>query len=188
MKKCKALFTDSFRELKDVRNMVTAAMLLAVAIVLGFYRLQLTESIRIGFDFLAKETAAMLLGPAVGCVVAGLADIISFFLKPVGAFFPGLTISAMLASVIYGLILYKKPLSLKRVTAANTLVTVFINLLLNTYWMSVLYGNAYMALFPARAVKQMIMLPIEILLFYTVSKMFSRINLFALMKGEAGRL
>ncbi len=188
MKKCKTLFVDSFRELKDVRNMAVAAMLLAIAIVLGFYRLQLTESIRIGFDFLAKETAAMLLGPSIGCVVAGLADIISFFLKPMGAFFPGLTISAMLASVIYGIVLYKKSLSLKRVIVANSLVTVFINLLLNTYWMSVLYGNAYMALFPARAVKQMIMLPIEILLFYTVSKVFNRVNLFALVKGEIGRL
>ncbi len=187
MKKCKTLFTDSFRELKDVRNMAAAAMLLAIAIVLGFYRLQLTESIRIGFDFLAKETAAMLLGPSIGCVVAGLADIISFFIKPVGAFFPGLTISAMLASVIYGIVLYKKPLSLKRVIVANSVVTVCINLFLNTYWMSVLYGNAYMALFPARAVKQMIMLPIEIVLFYTVAKAFQRIHLFELVKGQTER-
>lgn len=187
MKKIQTLFEDSFRELRDVRKMAAAAMLLAITIVLGFYRLQLTESIRIGFDFLSKETAAMLLGPSVGCVVAGLSDIISYFIKPVGAFFPGLTISAMLASVIYGIVLYKKPLSLKRVIAANTLVTVFINLLLNTYWMSILYGNAYMALFPARAVKQMVMLPIEIVLFYTAARMFCRANLFDLVKGQVKR-
>lgn len=184
MKRIQTLFEDSFRELRDVRKMAVAAMLLAITIVLGFYRLQLTESIRIGFDFLSKELAAMIFGPAVGCVVAGLSDIISYFIKPIGAFFPGLTLSAMLASVIYGIVLYKRPLSLKRVIVANTLVTVFINLLLNTYWMSILYGNAYMVLFPARALKQMIMLPIEVVLFYTVAKVFSRANLFDLVKGQ----
>ena len=49
--------------------------------------------------------------------------------------------SAMAGSVIYGVILYRKPLSLGRVILANGLVTVFINLLLNTYWMTVLYGE-----------------------------------------------
>ena len=97
MKRLKQLFKDSFRELKDTRKMAMAAMLVAIAVVLGFYRLQLTEFIRIGFDFLPKEMAAMLLGPSVGCVVAAFTDIISYALKPIGAFFPGLTFSAMLA-------------------------------------------------------------------------------------------
>lgn len=186
MRKFQELFVESFRELKDVRKMAVAAMLLSIAIVLGFYRLQLTESIRIGFDFLAKEMTAMLLGPSVGCVVAALTDIISYFIKPVGAFFPGLTLSAMLGSVIYGVVLYKKPLSLRRVILANTMVTVFINLFLNTYWMSVLYGNAYMALFPARAVKQFIMLPVEVILFYSVARLFEKANVFGLVRGKTG--
>ena len=115
MKQMKQQFVDSFRELKDTRKMAMAAMFVAIAVVLGFYRLQLTEFIRIGFDFLPKEMAAMLLGPSVGCVVAAFTDIISYALKPIGAFFPGLTFSAMLASVIYGTILYKKPVCLKSI-------------------------------------------------------------------------
>lgn len=187
MKKFKTLFVDSFQELRDVKKLAVAAMLLAIAVVLGFYRLQLTDYIRIGFDFIAKESASMLLGPSIGCVVAGLADILSYVIKPVGAFFPGLTLSAMLASVIYGIVLYQKPLSLKRVLLANGLVTVFVNLFLNTYWMSILLGNAYMALFPARAVKQLLMFPIEVVLFYTVAKVFSKAHIFAAIKGQAGR-
>ena len=54
MKKFKALFVDSFQELRDVRKLAVAAMLLAIAVVLGFYRLQLTDYIRIGFDFIAS--------------------------------------------------------------------------------------------------------------------------------------
>ena len=184
MKRLKQLFKDSFRELKDTRKMAMAAMFVAIAVVLGFYRLQLTEFIRIGVDFLPKEMAAMLLGPSVGCVVAAFTDIISYALKPIGAFFPGLTFSAMLASTIYGTILYKKPVCLKRVILANGLVTVFVNLLLNTYWMSILYGNAYMVLFPTRAVKQLIMFPIEVILFYSVAKMFERANIFAIVRTK----
>ena len=58
MKRLKQLFKDSFRELKDTRKMAMAAMFVAIAVILGFYRLQLTEFIRIGFDFLPKEMAA----------------------------------------------------------------------------------------------------------------------------------
>lgn len=174
MKTIRKLFFDSVEELGNMRTLSAAAMLLAITVVLGFYRLQITDYIRIGFDFLVKEFAAFLFGPVAAAIVAGLADIISYILKPVGAFFPGLTISAMLAAVIYGVVLYKKPLSLKRIIVANTLVTVFINMLLNTYWMTILLGNGFWAILPARAVKQLIMLPIEIVLFYAVSKVLMK--------------
>lgn len=100
MKRWRTSFTDSFQELKNVRNLAAVSMLLAITVILGFYRLQITDYLRIGFDSLAKELTGMLFGPVAACVVAGLADLISFVLKPVGAFFPGLTLSAMLAGVI----------------------------------------------------------------------------------------
>ena len=86
MKKLRTQFTDSFQELRSMKTMVAASMLLAITVVLGFYRLQLTDFLRLGFDFLPKELTAMLFGPGVGCVVAALADIISFIIKPVGRF------------------------------------------------------------------------------------------------------
>lgn len=186
MKRWRTSFTDSFQELKNVRNLAAVSMLLAVTVILGFYRLQITDYLRIGFDSLAKELTGMLFGPVAACVVAGLADLISFILKPVGAFFPGLTLSAMLAGVIYGVVLYRRPLTLKRVILANVLVTVFVNLLLNTYWMSVLYGNAFLAMLPARAVKQALMLPIDVILFYTVARILGKANVLEMIKKTAG--
>ena len=186
MEKIKKQFVDSFHELRDVKSLAAAAMLLAATIVLGFFlRLQLTESLRIGFDYIAKELTGMFFGPVVGCVVGGLSDIISFMIKPTGPYFPGFTICAMLAGIIYGIILYKKPLSLKRIIVANSLVTVFVNLLLNTYWVSMLYGNAFIALLPARLIKQIIMLPIEIIVFYIVAKVLTRANVLAMIREKA---
>lgn len=187
MKKIKTSFTESFQELKDLRTMTAAAMLLAITVVLGFYRLQLTEYIRIGFDSISKELTGMLFGPVIGCMVGGLSDLISYIIKPIGGFFPGFTVSAMAGGIIYGTILYKRPLSFKRVIAANSVVTVVVNLLLNTYWLTLLYGDAFFALLPARAVKQLIMLPIDSILFYATAKLLSRANLTGLIKSRAGR-
>lgn len=177
-------FQDSFRELKDVRALAMTAMLLAIAVVLGFYSLQVTEFIKIGFAFLANEMTGMLFGPAVGGILGAAADILKYLVRPTGAFFPGFTISGALSGVIYGLVLYRKPLTIRRVALANGLVTVFINLCLNTYWLTLLYGDAFLAILPARAGKQLILYPIYVALFYGVSRILGRANLFAAVKSR----
>ena len=100
--------------------------------------------------------------------MAGMADILKFLVKPTGAFFPGFTISAVLGGVIYGVLLYKKPLSVPRIVAAKVTVAIVVNTLLNTFWLSMLYGQAFAALLPARLLKQLLMVPIETVLFYAV--------------------
>jgi ECF transporter S component (folate family) len=187
MRKIKKQFTDSLYELKELRTLVAAAMLLAIIVVLGFYRLQLTDYIRIGFDSVAKELTGMLFGPVIGCMVGGLSDLISYIVKPIGGFFPGFTISAMAGGTIYGIILYKRPLSIGRIILANSVVAIVVNLLLNTYWLTLLYGDAYLALLPARAVKQLVMLPIDIILFYITAKLLARTNIFEAVRSRVRR-
>lgn len=182
MQQFKQLFKDSFHELKSTTVLTKAALLVAVTVALGFYRIHITEFLRIGFDFVPKEMTGMLFGPVVGGVVAGVSDVIAYFIRPMGPFFPGMTISAILGGIIYGVFLYKKPLSLKRIIMANATVTVFVNLLLNTYWMTVLYGNSFLAIFPARFVKELIMLPIGVTIYYTVAKVLSKAKFFSLAK------
>ena len=180
----KTMFRNSLGELKNLKTLVMASMLLAIAVVLGFYTLQLTEFIKIGFAYIANELAGMMFGPVVGSLIGALADVLKYLVNPTGPFFPGFTISGFLGGLIYGMILYKKPLSIKRVIVANTLVTVFVNLLVNTYWLTLLYGNAFMALLPARIVKQIIMLPIEVILFYGVARVLIKARLFTFLKSE----
>ena len=187
MRKIKKQFTDSLYELKELRTLVAAAMLLAIIVVLGFYRLQLTDYIRIGFDSVAKELTGMLFGPVIGCMVGGLSDLISYIVKPIGGFFPGFTISAMAGGTIYGMILYKRPLSIGRIILANSVVAIVVNLLLNTYWLTLLYGDAYLALLPARAVKQRVMLPIDIILFYITAKPLARTYIFEAVRSRVRR-
>lgn len=183
MKELRALFSDSVHELRDLKTLAVTAMLLAIAVVLGFYTLQLTDYIKIGFAYIVNEMTGMLFGPAVGGIMGGLADLLKYLVKPTGPFFPGFTISGICGGIIYGMVLYKKPLTVKRVVLANLLVMVLVNILLNTYWLTLLYGDAYLALLPARILKQAVMLPIEVLLFYTVAKVLTKANVFAMMRG-----
>ncbi|MCI8561604.1 MAG: folate family ECF transporter S component [Dorea sp.] len=183
MKGLKALFADSIHELRDLRTLAVASMLLAIAVVLGFYTLQLTDYIKIGFAYIVNEMTGMLFGPAVGGIMGGLADLLKYLVNPTGPFFPGFTISGICGGIIYGLVLYKKPLTVKRVILANLLVTVSVNIFLNTYWLTLLYGDAFLVLLPARILKQAVMMPIEVVLFYTVAKVLTKANIFAMMRG-----
>ena len=186
MKKRLKMFADSAGEMQDVRNLSVMAMMLALGVALGFYAtVQVGDYLKIGFAFIPNELTGMLFGPVAGGVVAALADIVKYLVKPAGAFFPGFTVSALIGGMIYGAALYKKPLSLKRIIAANTLVTVFVNLLLNTYWLTVLYGNGFAALLPVRIVKEALLLPIDIILYYTVARVLGKAGVFRMFSGSA---
>ncbi len=183
MERLKVMFSESVHELREIKTLAVTAMLLAIAVVLGFYTLQLTDYIKIGFAYIVNEMTGMLFGPVVGGIVGGLADLVKYLVKPTGPFFPGFTVSGFLGGMIYGMVLYKKPLSVKRVILANFLVTVIVNIFLNTYWLTLLYGDGFVALLPARIVKQAVMLPIETALFYTVAKTLARANVLGVMRG-----
>ena len=174
-------FRDSFHELKDVKALAMTAMLLAVAVVLGFYTLQVTDFIKIGFAFIADEMTGMLFGPVVGGLMGGAADLVKFLVRPTGPFFPGFTISGAASGIIYGMVLYKKPPTLGRVALANGIVMIVVNICMNTYWLTLLYGDAFFAILPARIIKQAVMYPIYVALFYGVSRVLGKAKMFALV-------
>ncbi len=167
----KGVFVQSARELKRVRSLVMAAMLLAVQVVLGLVAsIPVGPSIRISFGYLALSTAGALLGPAVAPVNGALADVIVFLIRPTGPYFPGFTITGLVSGLIYGLMLYQRDLTLTRLLATKLLIDVVCNLLLNTLWIHMLYGKAFLVLLPGRALKNLLQYPVDVLLLYPVMK------------------
>lgn len=103
------MFTDSAREFKNLRSVVTVALLVALHTVMAFFlSIQVTTSLRISISFLANCIIGCLYGPVMGFVAGGLGDIIQFVLKPAGPYFIGWTINAALAGFIYGCFFYGK--------------------------------------------------------------------------------
>ncbi len=160
---------SSLNEFKILRNVVFCGMMAAVAIVLGlFTTINIGNYIRIGFSGLPNQVVDFLFGPAVGAIFGAALDILKWFVKPSGDFFPGFTISAALGGIIYGFAFYKKPVSLKRIIVAETLVKVFVNICLNSIWLKMLYNQAIIAMLGGRVLKNVVMLPIDVFITFTL--------------------
>lgn len=183
MKKFVTLFTDSYRELKSVRTITTSAMFAAVSIILGMYSINVGNYIRIGFSTIPNGIIAYLFGPVAGGLFSASLDVLKYLLKPAGAFFPGLTMVTLLAGVMYGCMYYRKPITIRRVLASKLLVMLVCNVLLNTLCLSILYGDGFMVLLPARAVKNLVMWPIDSMIFYTMIKAMETVGIFRTIRG-----
>ena len=186
MKKFVTLFTDSMEELKHVNTVTVMAMFAAIAVVLGYFTLVLGDYLKIGFSTIANQFVYYLFGPVAGAAFGGALDILKYIIRPTGAYFPGFTIGAMVGGVIYGCFLYKRPIRFTRVLAAELTASVICNMLLGTLWLSMLYGKAFMVLLPMRAFKNLIMWPVNSMLFYTIGKTLEASGVFRLLK-TAGR-
>lgn len=151
------MFRNSLKEFKNVRSLSIMAMLMAITIVLGYFSIQIGNYIKIGFAAIPHELASIFFGPVAGAIYGAASDIIKYVIRPTGPFFPGFTISGIASGFIYGLILYKRPYKFHRVLIANILVALIVNLGMNTYWLSILYGKGFMLILPGRIVKEVIM-------------------------------
>ena len=162
MKKIKQLFSDSLHEFTVTKNLVLCGLMAAIAIVLSMVAsISIGPHVKIGFSGIPNRIVEFLFGPVVGCIFGGALDLLKFMIKPDGPFFFGFTFNVMLAGLIYGCLLYHKPLSIKRIVIAEFLVKLIVNCGLNTLWISMLYGKAFFVLLPMRLLKNVIMLPID---------------------------
>lgn len=185
MKKIVTLFADSYKELKYVRTITACGMLAALAIVLGMFSIEIGNYIRIGFSSIPNGVVAYLFGPVVGGIFAGSLDVIKYLLKPTGPFCLPLTLVTILAGIIYGCMFYKRPITLRRVFAAKFVVMLICNVILNTLCLSLLYGQGFIVLLPARALKNLIMWPIDSIIFYTVTRTLENVGAFKIIRPKA---
>ncbi len=163
-------------KIKDVRVLTISAMMLALATILGFLKVPVTQLIELRFAYLPIACTGLLFGPAVGGIVGALSDILGFIVKPTGPYFPGFTVTAAAAGVIYGAILYGKEVTWQRVAAAHLVRTIVVSFLLNPLWLSLLYGYGFVAVVTARVVKTLVMFPIETALLYFILRPARRVS------------
>lgn len=154
--------------MSKLKKVILAALLLATTVVLSRFLSIKTPIIVISFSYLPIMLSAILLGPFYSTLIAALSDLIGALLFPFGAYFFGYTLSSALAGLIYGLLLYKgkKEFSNKnfiiRLIVSTLLVIVVCNTLLNTLWIYITTKKALVAILPTRLLKQLIMLPIQV--------------------------
>lgn len=166
----------SISRLKETKVLTFCGMMGALAIVLGYVAtIKMGQYIRIGFSGLPNQVVDYLFGPWIGAIFGGAMDIIKWFASGDGNFFPGFTITAMVGAMIYGFLLYNKPLKLSNVIISQALVKIFCNIVLNTLWLNMLYGQAIAAILPGRIISNAVMLPIDCFIMYTMLKVVSKV-------------
>lgn len=170
----KEIFLFSYRELKKVKTITTVAMFSALSIILGAFTVPVGNFLKIGFSSLTTVGIGFLFGPIVGGIFGAVTDVVKYMIKPTGPFFPGFTIGAVIAGCIYGSLLYKKPVSIKRILVAEIAVSIICNMLLGTLWLNMLYGKAFMAIFPMRAVKNIVLLPVNTFMTYALLRLMEQ--------------
>lgn len=172
----KAQFSHSAKALRRTQTLTSVGILLAIQMLLSSFGVfQLTQSVKISLAHLALAPTAMLFGPVVAGIQGALSDFLGYLLRPDGPYFPGFTLTALLGGVIYGMLLYRTKRSLWQVVLARLLVCIFVNIGLNTVFLSMLYGPAQWAALPLRALKNVLQLPIDCVLLAAVCRAVSRI-------------
>ncbi|MQN01445.1 MAG: folate family ECF transporter S component [bacterium LCO1.1] len=175
---------DSLSELKNVKSLCTVAMLMALSAVLNMVStINIGQFIHIGFSWIPMAIIPALFGPVTGAFSAAALDVINYCTRPDGAFFPGFTLGAVLTAIIYGLFLYRKKAGVIRIFAAKGAVTILNNIILNTLWLSILYGQAFKVIFIPRLVKNLITWPIYSLILYFTVMALEKTKALELLRG-----
>lgn len=140
---------------------VLMGLLVALEVVLTRFLSIRTPLVTIGFGFIPVCLAGMMFGPLRAGLVGAAADFLGAILFPIAPFFPGFTLTALLAGVVYGLFFYRRPLKVSQIVLAVLLVNLLLNLGLNTFWLYMTGGAGTAALLPARLIKCAVMIPIQ---------------------------
>lgn len=156
----------------NTKMLATAGVLIAINIILSRFLSINAWNLKIGFTFVSIFIAAYFFGPVFGAIVAGVADVIGAILFPSGSFFPGFTLTAVLTGLLYGCLLYRKQ-TIGHVAAAVVIDQLILSLMLNTFWISILYGTPFVPLLATRAVQCLVMLPVEFLSILAITKMLA---------------
>ncbi|MEG0829866.1 MAG: folate family ECF transporter S component [Anaerovoracaceae bacterium] len=148
----------------NTSRLVTMGLLVALEIILTRFCSINLPFLRIGFGFLPVAMMAIMYGPIWAGIGYAIGDLLGMAIFPSAAYFPGFTLTAFLTGIVFGVILHKHPITWKRVLIASLIVVVGLNLGLDTIWLSMLYGKAYIPMLAGRIIKVPIAIAIQTIL------------------------
>lgn len=161
----------------SLKKLVFLAVLVAINIVLQKISFG-PAYLKVGLGFIGLSLLGLYFGPIWGSIGAGISDLtMSAIFGVEGGFFPGFTLSAIVAGGIYGYFFYKKPLKIWRIVVASILVTIIVNIFMNTYWLHLLYGLNLKAAFTQRIIKEAIVPWIQMIIIYLVFDALQRVKI-----------
>lgn len=166
-----AYWKEAVSRLKSVRVLAAVALLIALTIAITTLYIPLPNNLHVFFDYTPKALCAMVCGPVAALGVGFVMDILGFLARPMGAFFPGYTVTTMVAMLIYALGFFGKKLTIPRIAITKLAVNVICNIGLNSLWNSILAGKAFVVFLAGSAAKNLLLWPVEVLVMVLVFRL-----------------
>lgn len=164
----RAYWRCAFRELKSVKMLAVAAILLAARVALKPLSIPLSPTLSINFGFFINALGAMIFGPVVAVLSAAVSDTLGCILFPNGAYFFPFIFTEIAGSLLFALFLYRAPLTGWRVTLSRFAVCFLVNLVIQTpimlWYYQLILGKDYAIFDLPRIAKNLCLFPFESLL------------------------
>ena len=160
------------------KKVVVMGLMIALAIILSTFDIWITPSFKLfSIIYLPSAIVSILYGPIAGLLFGFASDFATYLIKPVGPYFFGYAISAMVANFIYGTIIYNRPITIARVAISRILVVFVVTLGLNAIWMNMMYGQTAGEFYTGtRLIRNLIQFPLDVALITFISKLAVKIE------------
>jgi len=160
---------EAFGNLKNTRMLALAAMVVALRAVCKMLEIPLAPGLNINVAAFFNSVGAMVYGPVVGVLGAAVSDPLGYLLHPDGPYFPPFMLVDMSSSFIFGLLFWKRRLSVSRTFAAKFTVNMVSNIILTSLimkWYVAVFNldMVYNLVNLTRIVKNLILFPLEAIL------------------------
>lgn len=150
------------KKIFSVKFLAYGAVLIALNIVITRLLGYDIGPVRISFTFIPLSLGSMMFGPVPGIVLALVADVLGQFLKGSPPWL-GFCISTALYAYSYGVFLYKKEKSIRRIAICVVVQQIFIDALLGSLWFYHYMGTPYLGALAMRGLDALCMIPVEII-------------------------
>lgn len=160
----RAYWKSAVGQFSNTKVLCVMSVLVAINIAIGSVFVPVGINLRVYLTFIPTCIASIIGGPIYAACFGGVSDVLGYLVHPTGAFFPGYTLTAMVSSVIYALFLHNTKITILKISLAKLTVNVFSHIFLNSVWSAMLFGKGYYYFVAKSAVKNILMLPIEIII------------------------
>ena len=162
----RSYWRTALRELQNLRMLTLAAIVVALRIVLSGLYIPLGDNLNIFFGYFVNSLGAAIYGPVVALLSGFATDILGYFVRPDGPFFPGYVLSTMLGSFFYALFFYRARITLPRIIGAKLTVNLLVNVGLGALWSAIQFSKGYYYYLVKSLAKNIGLLPVEALLLW----------------------
>lgn len=160
----RAYWKEASTDSKRIRILALAALCIALRMAITSFRIPVADNLYIYFTYLITAVQCAVCGPVLGVLCGGIGDLIEFAIHPNGPFFPGYTLSSMAGALIFSLFLYRTRITVWRLALSRLLINMLVNVMMGSLWSYMLYSKGYLYYFAKSIIKNIVMLPIEVVL------------------------